>query len=294
MARTPKRRQRRSTISREPPPPRLKRFRPVSWHDGIVKRSVDDYIAHVLTELGRLGMKVCDIEQHDRPPNAERVLSDILNWLCFHPGKEYAKLTDWRALDLARMQTRLEKNRDAKPRIEVSAEITHMNNLSVRWHPSGWSGSSIDWQDGGSSYPNLIPDRCWREPPDFRWFTGDEAPYFNTRPSNELMFVRGVGNLQPEPIENYAPYATYNRDVVDSILICAVRAAYEVLIQQLARNFEVAVLNAFDFVTRDEFEEPGSNPFRHAIHRVVAWELEDTATLKEGRERQRAERERKE
>ena len=70
----------------------------------------------------------------------------------------------------------------------------------------------------------------------------------------------------------------------------AVRAAYGVLMQQLARNFEIAVPDAFDFVTRDEFEEPNSNPFRHAIHRVVAWELEDAATLNERCERERAER----
>jgi hypothetical protein len=96
--------------------------------------------------------------------------------------------------------------------------------------------------------------------------------------------------LRPTPIDSYGPYATYNRDVVDSVLICAVRAAYEGLIEQLAHTFEVAVLDAFYFVTRDEFDEPDTVPFRSAIHRVVAWTLEDAATLEERRGRERAER----
>lgn len=294
MARTPKRQLQRSAKLQEPPLPRLKRFRPVSWYDDFAVRSVDDYISHMLTELGRLGMGVSDIESYDRPPNTERVLSDLLKWLSSHPGKEYGQLVDWRTLDIEQMRARLEKDRDAKPRIEVSAEITRMNNLSVRWHPGGWKNSSIDWQRGGSSHHNLIPHRRWRESPDFHWFTGDEDPYFDSRPSNELMFVRGVGNLRPTPVETYGPYATYNSDVVDSILICAVRAAYEGLVEQLAHNFEVTVLDAFDFVIRDEFDEADTSPFRHAIHRVATWTLEDAAALNERRERKRAERQLKE
>jgi hypothetical protein len=99
-------------------------------------RSVDDYFAHVLTELGRLGLEVTDVESRERPPNTRTVLSDLLAWMSSHPGKVYAQLTDWRALDLARMRARVDRSPDAKPRIEISAEITKMNNLSVRWHPS--------------------------------------------------------------------------------------------------------------------------------------------------------------
>jgi hypothetical protein len=178
----------------------------------------------------------------------------------------------------------------AQPRIEISAEITKMNNLSVRWHPGGWRDSEFDWQTGASNHFNLISRRRWREPPDFRWFIGDEDPTFDSRPSNELMYVRGVGNLRPAPVDGYGPYAIYNRDVLDSILICAVRAAYEGLIEQLTYNFEVAALDAFDFVVRDEYDETDKTPFCVPVHRVVAWTLEDASALKERRERERAER----
>jgi hypothetical protein len=105
--------------------------------------------------------------------------------------------------------------------------------------------------------------------PDFDWFVGDEEPTFDSRPSNELMYIREVGNLRPEPCDSYGPYAVYNTDVVDSALICAVRSAYENLIKQLEHSFEVDVVDAFDFVTRDEIDENDSSPYRFPIHRVV-------------------------
>lgn len=279
---------------RVPVMPQLKLFRPASWYEEYVARTSDYYCAHLLTELGRLGLRVHDIERHDRPPNTETVLSDLLSWLAAHPGKAYGQLTDWRALDLAQMRKRLDKNMEVKPRIELSAEITKMNNLTVRWHPGGWRDSEFNRGSGASAYSNLVPSRRWKEPPDFQWFTGDEDPDFDSRPSNELMFIRGVGNLCPEPVEAYGPYATFNGDVVDSILICAVRTAYEALIVQLANNFEVTVLDAFDFVTRDKSDSSDDGPFRSPIHRVIAWELEDAATLKARREREQADRRLKE
>lgn len=294
MVKTPKSGRQRHTTMREPPLPRIKRFRPVSWYDSYIGRSVDDYVAHLLTELGRLGMEASDIESYSRPPNTKQVLSNLLEWMSSHPGKEYSQLTDWRALDLERMQMRIEGDRNAKPRIEISAEITKMNNLSVRWHPGGWRQTSFDWEYRGSGFGNMIPQRRWQEPPDFRWFIGDEDPYFDSRPSNELMFLRGVGNLRPEPRESYGPYATYNGDVVDSILVCAVRAAYEGLVEQLSRNYEVTVLDGFDFETRDEMDETDTSAYRLATHRVVAWTLEDATALMERRKRLRAERQQKE
>lgn len=108
-----------------------------------------------------------------------------------------------------------------------------MNNLSVRWHPKGWRNADFDWHRTDRNHFNLITHRKWTEPPDFHWFEGDEDPTFDSRPSNELIYLRGVSNLRPEPRDTYGPYATFNSDVVDSILICAACAAYESLIEQL-------------------------------------------------------------
>jgi hypothetical protein len=117
--------------------PYLKLFRPISWHGNAIK-SVSDYVEHLLTELGRLGLEIRDIERRERPPHTETVLSDLMDWFSEFPGESYAKLVDWQALDLPRLRARLERDRSAKPRLELSAHITKMNNISVRWHPRGW------------------------------------------------------------------------------------------------------------------------------------------------------------
>ncbi|MEX0807244.1 MAG: hypothetical protein WD044_00815 [Dongiaceae bacterium] len=260
----------------------LKLFAPITW-DGDDSTSCD-FIEHLLIELGRLGIKVHEIERHNRAPHTETVLSDLMEWFCEHPKAAYANLVDWQWLDLPRLQARLALDSLAKPRIELSAHITKMNNLSVRWYPKGWRNTEFDWDQTSRHYFNLITHRKWVEPPDFQWFTGDENPTFDTRPSNELMYLRGVGNLRPEPRDSYGPYATYNRDVVDSILICSVRRAYEQLIEQLRRNFDVDVLNAFDFRVREESDSADQWSRRSPIRRVVAWKLEDAFELQERRE----------
>jgi hypothetical protein len=248
----------------------------------------------LLIELGRLGLGIYDIEDHSRPPNSKTVLSDLTEWLSDHPGEAFAKLVNWQALDFSQIQLRLKQNPSARPRIEVAAYITKMNNLSVRWHPGGWRKADIDWHRCDHNHFNLITHRKWMEAPDFHWFSGDEQPTLTSRPSNELMYIRGVGNLRPEPRDNYGAYAAFNADVVDSVLICAVRAAYERLIKQLECNFDVDVVTAFDFEIRDEIDE--ATPYSHKIpiRRVIAWSLEDTAELKIRREqRAAAERERR-
>lgn len=272
-----------------PPPPRLKQFRPMNWYSGYMVRAVGEYVSHLLRELGRLGLEVHDIERFDRPPNTKTVLSDLIDWLSERPGEAFAKLFNWQTLDFAQLRSRIEKDHAAKPRIEVSAHITKMNNLSVRWHPGGWSSTDFDWQRSDHHHFNLITHRKWREPPDFDWFVGDEDPTFDSRPSNELMYIRGVGNLHPEPRDSYGPYATYNADVVDAILICAVRSAYEGLIKQLKYNFDVTVIDGFDFAMREEIDETASSSsYRSSVRRVVAWTLEDAIELQARRERDAA------
>jgi len=198
------------------------------------------------------------------------------------------KLLDWQALDLVHLRSRLETNPYSKPRIEISAHITKMNNLSVRWHPGGWRQAEFDWERIGRDTYNLITRHKWKQAPDFRWFTGDEEPTFQSRASNEIMYIRGVGNLRPEPRDDFGYYSTHNADVLDSILVCAVRATYEQLIGQLQSLFEVTTINGFHFETRDEFDESDTDSRRHAIHRVIAWSIKDAAELQLLRERSAA------
>lgn len=286
MAKEQRMGQRRTSRSTLPPQSRLKIFKPITWYDGIASKSVGEYISHILLEVGRLGLSVDDIERRDRPPNTKMVLSDILDWLS-DPPESLLKMADWRAIDLDNMSARIRTNRNAKPRIEVTAHITKMNNLSVRWYPGGWADSEINW-DNKNWGVNLISRRVWRERPDFSWFQGDEEPTFDSRPSNELMYLRGVGNLSPEPRESYGPYATYNSDIVDSILISAVRAAYESLIDRLKSAFEVHAINGFDFAIREEIDETEEKHFRYPIRRVTGWTLENSVELMDRRKKKEA------
>ena len=280
---------RRAVNSTSQQPPALKSFRPISWYD---ESSSSRYVSHLFQELGRLGLDVHDIERRDRPPHTQTVLSDLIDWLDEPPGQSFAKLVNWQALDLPLISSRLEKDRSAKPRIEISAHITKMNNLSVRWYPDGWRRSVFVCDFKNDTSPNLIPRHKWSEAPDFRWFVGDEDPTFDARPTNELMYLRGVGSLDPSPDTHYGPYAGYNRDVVDSILICAVRSAYERLIEQCRLVFEVELLDAFDFSLCDEIDGTDSFSRQFPLHRVVSWSLKDAAELRLQRERETEERER--
>ena len=171
-------------------PPGMKLFRPISWYgfDGL--DDLGRFVAHVISELGRLGLEVHDIERHDRPPNAERILSDLLDSFGGNRGEGFERLIDWQALDLNQMMARLEKilQRSLESK---SRRYTEMNNLSVRWHPGGWRASVLDLNRARESHANLISQRKWRHPPDFHWFTGDDEPLFDKRPSNELMYIRG-------------------------------------------------------------------------------------------------------
>lgn len=246
-----------------------------------------EYISHLLRELGRLDLALTDIESHDRPPHTRTVLSDLLAYR-ETANEAFARLIDWQRLDLAQMRSRVDADPSAKPRIEVSAEISQMNNLSVRWYPAGYHRSCYVVETRSSGRPNDIAQRKWDSRPDFTYFTGDEQASFQGRATNELMYVRGVGSLRPAPRDEYGQYAKYNHDVVDAILICAVRSAYETLIQQLEMSFEVEVLDAFDFAIREESDPGDSFTEKFPIRRVVDWRLEDAQQLRRAREKEAA------
>jgi hypothetical protein len=82
-----------------PLPPKLKLFRPVNWYSGATIEPVGEYVPHILRELGRLSLEVHDMERHDRSPNTNTILSDLIGWLSDGPGEAFAKLFNWQTLD---------------------------------------------------------------------------------------------------------------------------------------------------------------------------------------------------
>lgn len=269
--------------SRQPPPSKLKLFKPMSWYR---HKSTSDYTAHIVRELGRLDLDFHDIEDYSRAPNRQSVLSDLLEWSLDQPAESFARLYDWSSVDSKNMTLRRDRDPQAKPRIEISAHITKMNNLSVLWHPSGWRKSEFNWDREQRHHYNMITHRRWTSPPDFWWFHGDEEVRFDSRPTNELMFIRGVGHLKPQPsVDGYGPYARCNRDVLDGLLVAAVRSAYEGLVERLRYSFEVDVLDEFDFeiAERSDFDDGGDWIDGFAHRQIVGWRLEDAATLRADR-----------
>ncbi|MGH2548841.1 MAG: hypothetical protein ACRDHN_05595 [Thermomicrobiales bacterium] len=250
----------------------MKMFRPIDWFDGSFEFDSDRYITHLLLEFGRLQLSPYDIN----PRGTDRVFSDLTSWMDKHPCDAYARLFDWKRLDLHGLQDRLRDDPNAKPRIKVTAQITSRGNLSVKWYPQGWGSDGVHWIPSFYNPEGVIVHESDAKPSGFIRFTGDESSsYWGGRATNELMYIRGLGHISPKPRETYGYYATYNHDVVDSILICAVRSQFEKLIYQLRRSFEVEMLNRFEFETQSE-DAKDDHGGLESIDRVVAWSIKST------------------
>jgi len=266
MARKALTQKRKNPSVTEPPRPAMKLFRPASWYDG-----EDDpvrYLIHLHRELGRL-----NITEHQLRDWHEQILRNTQSWLAEHPGEAYAKLVDWTNLDTEVLVERYRADLKGKPEIELTVEITKKDNLSVRWYPRGWHEAAPDLKKEWRSSLNLIERYRFPRRPDFLWFEGDEPASFHGRASNELMFIRGVGHLAPQPPEQYGYFATYNWDVVDAIMICMVAAAYNSLISHLSHSFSVTVVDRFQIETVDEPDPASVRTFDFPIRRPVSWKL---------------------
>jgi len=255
--------------SNKPKAPSLKIFRGINFYE----KSTDpqSYIEHILTELGRLGLAISDIESRATPRQTNSVLSDLLNWFADHPGDAYAHLTNWLNIDREVMSYRLKNSTRPKPRIELSAELTRFGNLSVRWYPRGWCDDVL-WDRSDDRSPT---DDEWRTRySDFGFFDPEYKTSMVSRPLNELMFIHGVKHLDPAPGGHCRPYEIINRDVLDTLLVGAVCAAFNLLVEQLRYSFEVTLRNDFKFDTVEECVSSPS-PFVQNHLRVVKWRMID-------------------
>jgi len=252
------------------PPDR--KFHPCSWFGFSIDRPMT-FIGWAFQEVGRLGLAINDLECRDNSQRRQTVLSDLLSWYDNDMNEALARIYDWRRYELPGLLKRQRIGEDSRPRIELTASISPARDLSVRWYPSGWSTSMVSLELSDRSSLNGLDRRKFQHPIDFHWFRGDEESSFNIRPSNELLFLRGVGNLDPAPVETRNGDAIYNKDVWDSILICAVRAAYEGLVERLRTNFQIDVLSEFEFETQDEDSDGVATDGFDKVRRVTRWEL---------------------
>jgi hypothetical protein len=201
--------------------------------------------------MGRLGLQASDLGGEE-----SRVLADLGRFLDDQPSEAYAKLMHWQGLAIDRLAERQKPGSDerVRPRIDVTAEVNQKQNLTVRWFPSGW-GTRFE------------------QPTDFRSFQDTAWGAWGNRPPNELLWLKGVGELRPQPEMHVMAHGGVNLDVVHSILICAVRAAFERLIVNLERSCQVTVHQSFVFDEAEEADDIG-----RSARRVVGWHLANTTS----------------
>jgi hypothetical protein len=172
-------------------------------------------------------------------------------WCLREPFHEYAisHLHDWWDYDQARLLNRRGRADRAKPRIVLNAFITKPGNLSLEWTPDTIAGS--DW----TSFHRL----------------SGYGPY---RPSNELMFIREVRKLNPNPKpEDF--YGPLHDRLVDAHLLACVGAALNEIERRLAISFELRWTSKFVLVW--EPDKKGAWTPRPDGHPLLGWQIEDVA-----------------
>ncbi len=251
-------------------PPRLE-FLPQPWRPHN-EASPTKWIALIFANFGRFGLADEYSWQSLLRPVDRQPLGDLLMWRDDFPNEAYALLVDPFRLDLKVLAERIRDRQSHKPRIEIYLEITKKQNLTVRWQPSGFNAAYWSLERSSGRYTsNLLDGKDFDRSPDFRWFTGNEAASWNSRASNELMYIRGVGDIEIDPMDGWP--TPYNCEVLSALLICAVRAGFNSMVNGLRESFEVTLLNDFSFGFAPGPDDSPNWP--HGI--VTGWRLTDIA-----------------
>ncbi len=247
--------------------PSLPQISPLAWH---AHRTAHHYLAHLTSEMGRLSLT--EHMEHGSG-HSWRVLRELHDWFDEQPSRPIAEIGHWANLNMTELVRRAKEVGNAynvKPRIEITAEITSKDNLTVRWFPAGYRAAGYT-SDESSEYLGSLRGRRFKTPPDFRAYIEGQQ-YASYRPEHELMFIRGVGELHPEPRE-LGPYATCNYDVLDALLICATRATFNQMIRGLREAFDVTLLNDFDFTLAEAPAESFGGIPTFTRWFVTAWRI---------------------
>ncbi|WP_424813544.1 hypothetical protein [Roseococcus sp. YIM B11640] len=176
-------------------------------------------------------------------------------WDLREPYHEHAigGLHHWWNYDQARLMGRSRRSGADNPRILLKAFISRPGNLAVEWEPQRVGGS--DW----SEFHRL-------------------SAYGPYRPSNELMFIRGVKRLNP---------AVDGRDLqqnrrIDAHLLACIGAAIECLETRLAICFDIRWESSFQL---DWAPQPKDRWIPKEGLELLGWHIEDVVARTQRQER---------
>jgi hypothetical protein len=189
--------------------------------------------------LAGAGKSISDLSQ-----NRERIYWDLRE-----PFHEHAigDLYEWWNYDQPKLLQRAGRRHRAKPRIVLNAIITRPGNFSLEWTPDSLNGG--DWTHFHR--------------------TSGYGPY---RPSNELMFIRGVRGLNPNPKPDQQ-YGTQHDPLVDAHLLACLGAAVSSLENRLKISFEVRWESKLVL----DWEPDSADAWGHGPdgHPLLGWHIED-------------------
>lgn len=165
--------------------------------------------------------------------NQRQVYCNLVDWFERDLPIVAGKLGDCRLLDVARLLNDF----NLRPRVDFELDITSKDNLILRWAPRDFRYAIPQFNSTGQS----LTDRFrFNSSPDYLDFEDSDALYANQRPERELMFIRGVGNLNLRYRDNP------RRTAIDEALIGAVVGAVATLQQSLAHMFDIQPLGWFE------------------------------------------------
>lgn len=234
---------------------RLTLPQPASLDGFHVHFDVEDCLMFVARDLGRLNVDEDALLEYQR-----RLLQDLTS-----PLDEWAlaQLHKYWEYDLESLTARgrgWRRGVPAKPRIDLIVELTTKDNLKAEWYPQRWELS------GETAVPGTQTD--------FPGWYRQEHRYssFDSRPSNELLFLHGVG-MALRTLDRPSPYGHPLR-ILDHVLLRGASRAVERLKARLNEHFEVRLLR--DVFT--EWSDPGfGRRFDRDPPRLLKWEIEDPA-----------------
>jgi hypothetical protein len=232
---------------------RPKKLRRYAWREDDTLSDVYGFVSRELTR--------CDYWQKLRDENGGR---DIL-WLAqsiLDDRDSYSGLldpADWRIDNLVSkpnswVPPHLQNlTRIRKPVAEFWVFETSKQNISVRWLPKDSHGFDNDSHD-------------WIEAP-------NTEPYAYQRPANELLFIRDIYRLSPDP-ERYASFEDgEERAALSSMFLALVWAMIRHIQKVLSMSIDLKVLTQFQIIPGEVVGSQNFSPRRDIVDwRVVTME----------------------